>query len=127
MDASTIVVQFDPSCNVVGGFLSGRVDHVVDPFVLQGGEERLGERVVPANAGAAEGMPEPESVQGGPVLGRGVLRAAVGVHDTVGFQVVVVAGHLQRICDQFGAHVVGERVTDYFLVKAVDDGGQIQP
>ena len=69
MDASPIVVQFDPTRNVFRSLLSGRIDHEVDPLLLKGGEEGLGKRVVPTHPGPAEGMPKPEPVQAGAVLG----------------------------------------------------------
>ncbi len=47
------------------------------------------------------------------------LRAAVGVHDAVRLQVMVLGGHLQRVGHQLGAHMVGHRISDHFPVEAV--------
>src|SRR6478672_11441199 len=42
-------------------------------------------------------------------------------------EVVVAGGHLDRVGDQTGAHVVGHRVADDLAVEAVDHGGYVQP
>src|SRR6478752_9167687 len=42
-------------------------------------------------------------------------------------EVVVAGGHLDRVGDQTGAHVIGHRVADELAVEAVDHGGQVQP
>jgi hypothetical protein len=75
MDASPIVMQLDVARNVLGGLLSCRVDHVVDTLVLEAGEERLGERVIPAHAGSTERVPEPKAFERRQVLGGSILRA----------------------------------------------------
>ena len=36
-------------------------------------------------------------------------------------------GHLQRLFDQLGAHVVGQGQADYAAAGQVDDGGQVGP
>ena len=55
------------------------------------------------------------------------LRAAVRVEYCVIGERVVTGGHLQRIDDQFGAHVLGHRVPDARLGVAVDHRGEVQP
>lgn len=63
MNPSAIVVQFDVVGNVLLGLVPGGAHHVMDALVLQAGEERFGEGIVPTYPGAPEGMPEPELVE----------------------------------------------------------------
>src|SRR3954470_9810590 len=56
-----------------------------------------------------------------------ILRSTVGVEYRVVGERVVAGGHLQRVDDQVGAHVLGQGVADARLGVAVDHCGQIQP
>ena len=53
------------------------------------------------------------------------LRAAVAVEYRFRRQRVVARGHAERVDDELGAHVVGDRVSNAFFGAAVDDGGQV--
>jgi hypothetical protein len=46
---------------------------VLEQLALDGGEERLGQGIVPALAGAPDRQTDPQLVCGGGELGRGVL------------------------------------------------------
>ena len=70
-------------------FLSGRIHHVMDSFVLQAGEKRFRERIVPTLTGPPDRMPQPKLDQFLPVFGRRVLRAAVGMHNAIRFEPAV--------------------------------------
>jgi len=54
-----------------------------------------------------------------------ILRPAVAVEYRLRRQLVVACGHPERIDDQLGAHVVGDRVSDAFFGAAIDNGGQV--
>jgi hypothetical protein len=54
-----------------------------------------------------------------------VLRASIGVENRFRFEAIVAGGHAERIDDQVGAHMVGDRVTNTFFGAAVDDRGQV--
>ena len=60
---------------------AGAVVAAVDQLDLEGGEERLGDGVVQARAGAAHGTPQPQPLADVDAGGRGVFAAAVGVED----------------------------------------------
>src|SRR5674536_262801 len=55
---------------------------------------------------------------------RGEWGAPVGVEYRPGGEGVITARHLQRVDDQVGSHVRGQRVADAGLGVAVDNGGQ---
>src|SRR5699024_12136973 len=49
------------------------------------------------------------------------------MHDTSRLEVVIASGHVESIGDQVGAHMIGECVSDHFLVETIDDGRKIYP
>ncbi len=85
-----------------------------------------------ANCGGLDGR-RVEAVAGVQVaaVGRegagGVLRAAVAVKDDARVGPAVREGHVQRVGDQVGAQVVGDRPADDGPRVQVDDGGQVRP
>jgi hypothetical protein len=72
------------------------------------------------------GTVKPDRASCGPPKGLAeILRAAIGVKNSSGFECVVTGGHAQRVDDQLSAHVIDERVPDAFLRAAVNDRGQV--
>ena len=79
MNSSIIVEQFDPLSNISLRFLPCRVHHMMDPLVLQAREKRFREGIIPTLTGTADRMPQPKLGQFLPVLGRRILRTAIGI------------------------------------------------
>src|SRR5215211_4059578 len=73
------VVPGDVLHGGVAGGGSGGPGLLVQALAFQGGEERLGERVVPALAGAAARQADSQVVGEGGVVAAGVLAAAIGM------------------------------------------------
>jgi hypothetical protein len=67
MNSSMIVEQFDVTCNIGGGLLSGRIRHVMNSFILQAGKNDSAS-VVPTLTGPPDRMPQTKSGQFLPVL-----------------------------------------------------------
>ena len=76
-----------PALNVPGyiavGVRAGGVLRAVDPLVLQCSEERLRHRIIVADLGAADGLPEVMLFQRRRELAGCVITAAVGVKDSI--------------------------------------------
>ena len=79
----------------------------VEQLGLDGGEERLGDRVVPALTATADRQADAVLVGQAPVLGAGVLTAAVGVEDHPGCGRRLATASVRACVDQVGAQVVG--------------------
>src|SRR5215212_11547114 len=87
---------------------SGGPGLLVEALAFQGGEERLGEGVVPALPGAAARQDDGQVVGEGGVGAAGVLTAAVGMEHHPGCGVAGGDGVGQRVGDQLGAQVLGQ-------------------
>jgi hypothetical protein len=68
----------------------------VDTLVLQSSEERFGHRVVVADSGAADRLPEVMLLQRPGELLRGVIAAAIGMENRIAGEGIVAGGHLDR-------------------------------
>jgi hypothetical protein len=100
------VVPVDPGEDRAPGVGSGGEPVAVHELALETGPEGLGDRVVPAHAGAPDRLAHAEFGEPGPVgLGQ-VLAAAVPVEDHV-LDLFAAGGdgHVEGIADQLGAHV----------------------
>src|SRR5262245_40203210 len=64
--------------------LAGRPGEAVDELDLEGGEEALGDGVIPAGARPAEALGDAVAGEEPGVVGGGVLAAAIGVVDQAG-------------------------------------------
>ena len=81
MSTSTVVTVFDPPADFdASALLRGSRATVVE-LGLQGREERLGYRVIPAHPGVTHRTSESVLVGEGGDLFRGGLRALIGVKD----------------------------------------------
>jgi hypothetical protein len=49
------------------------------------------------------------------------------VKDRVRLNQAAAVGQLDRVADQFGAHVLGHRVAEHLPVEQIERGGQVQP
>src|SRR5260370_39818424 len=58
-----IVPEFDVPHNITARVFTSRILGAVDALILQRGEERLGHRVIVAYPGAADGLPQPVTLQ----------------------------------------------------------------
>src|ERR1035437_5167382 len=65
--------------------------------------------------------------QMGRELGTGVLGSAVGMEYRTGSKVDVFRGHVDRVTDQVGAHMIGHRPAHNRLGMTVDHRGQVEP
>ena len=72
-------------------------------------------------------MPQTKVQQFLPVLSRRILTAPIGMHNAIRIEPAVAHGHVHRVGDQFGAHVVSHRVADHLARGTVDQRRQIQP
>jgi len=95
---------------------------VGDQLRLEGVDEALGHRVVVGIADRSDRGQDAGVVEGLGVVGRGVLRAAVGVGDEleVGAVVTLAEGHPQGVEHQVGAHVGGQLPADDLAGEGVD-------
>src|SRR5580693_5958707 len=105
----------------------GRPGCGLDQLALERGEERLGQRVVPALAGPPDREGDLALVGEGGVGGGCVLAAAVGVEDHAGLGVAGGDRVGQGAGDQLGAQVVREGEPDDAAGGDVDDGGEVEP
>ena len=94
------VVPGDVLHGGAAGSRSGRPGLQVQALALQRGEERLGERVVPALPGAAAGQDDGQVGGEGGVVAAGVLATAIGMEHHPGCRVTGGDGVDQRIGDQ---------------------------
>ena len=76
-----VVPGVDPVSDVLSGLGSGDIPAVVDPFQLEGGEERLGGGVVQGGAYSSHGLDDPQPRAGFGERFGVVLRASVGVEN----------------------------------------------
>src|SRR5689334_6521259 len=107
--------------------LAGRILGAVDALVLQGGEERLGHRVIIADSGTPGGMPDAVFLQRfRELLGR-VVTAAIGVEDRLLGKRVTAGGHLDGLLDERCLVVIVRGPANHFFRMAVDNRGQIEP
>src|SRR6266566_7597097 len=100
MQTLPIIAHLDVAGNVLLRFLPGWIDGTMDPLDFHRRVERLSQRVIKANAGAAHGLAYPEALQDGGELSGGVIAAAVGVKHRTLRQANVAGGHLDRRADQ---------------------------
>ena len=119
VNSSLIVEQFDVAGNVLLRFLPCRIHDVMHSLVLQAGEKRFRQRIIPTLTGPPDRMPQPKPNQGRPIFGRRVLRTAVGMHNTIRFEPMIPHGHVQRVGDQFGPQVVGHGPADHLAVETI--------
>ena len=84
----------------------------------------LGEGIIEADAGPADGLPYPESPQFRRELGGCVIASAVAVEYRSFRQFQVPGGHLDRGGDQRGLVILAHRPADDFPGRAVDDRSQ---
>ena len=77
--APRIVPEFDVPHNVTARVLTGRILGAIDTLVLQRREERLGHRIIVADPGAADGLPEAVLLQRLSELAGRVVAAAIAV------------------------------------------------
>jgi hypothetical protein len=99
----------------------------LDQRALEGGEERLGDRVVPALALAPDQQHDLLLACQRGERGGGVLAAPVGVEDHVRLGVACRDRVGERVRDQFGAQVIGEGIPDDAAGGDAGDGGQVEP
>ena len=101
----------------------------VQPFDLQGCEQRLRAGVIPAVALAAHRSGDAALLKQLAELMAGVLAAAIAMEDRPGTSIwtAVQPGHLQRIDDQMAAHLRLHRPAHHAAAEQVDDHGQEKP
>src|SRR6266851_10181761 len=102
--------------------LTGRILGAVDALVLQSGEERFGHRIVVADPGAPDGMPEVIFSQRLRELPGCVVAAPVGVKNSILSERMIAGGHLDCLLDERGLVVIAGRPADHFFRMAVYGG-----
>src|SRR5260370_15251661 len=92
--ALRIVPEFDVPHDVPARVLTSRILGPVDALVLQCGEERFGHRIIVADPGAADGMPEVMLLQRPCELLGCVVAAAVGAANPLIGTRIILSNHL---------------------------------
>src|SRR5215213_4845220 len=105
----------------------GRPGLLVEALALQRGEERFGERIVPALPGPTGRQGHLEIDGEGGVLAAGVLATLVRMEDHPRLGVAGGDRVGQRVSDQLGTEMLGQGEPDHPARGNVDHGGQIQP
>ena len=80
---SRIVPEFDVPHNVTARVFTSRILGAVNTLVLKRGEERLGHRIIVADPGAADGLPEVIFLQRLSELPGRVIAAAVRMENSI--------------------------------------------
>ena len=122
-----VVPGVDPVSDVLSGLGTGDIPSVVDPFLLEGGEKRLGGGVVQGGAYSSHGLDDPQPRAGFGERFGVVLGAVVGVVDQsrLGSGPTTPSCHLERVADYLCSDMVGYRPSDHFSVPGVHDHRQI--
>src|SRR5689334_15726771 len=119
-----IVPEFDVPHNVTARMLTGRILGAVDTLVLKRGEERLGHRIIVADPGAADGLPEVMHLQRpGELTGR-VVAAAVRMENGTLSERVIAGSHLDGLLDERSLVIIARGPADHRLRVAVDNRRQ---
>lgn len=126
MKTFPIVADFDVPCHVFPCVFTGRVLGTVDPFDFDRRIERFCLGVIVTNTGPSHGTMKVEPAGRFRELLGHVLTAAIGMKYRTS-NAVVLGGFVECFDDQRCAHVVGHRVADTGLGRAVDHGGEIEP
>jgi hypothetical protein len=121
------VVPGDVLHGRAAGGRSGGPGLLVETLAFQGGEERLGERVVPALAGAAARQADGQVVGEGGVGAAAVLATAIGMKHHPGCGVTGGDRVGQRVAGQLGAELLGQGEPEHPARRDIDHRGQIQP
>src|SRR5579859_3334587 len=87
---------------------TGRPNVAVDQLILEGGQEALGHRVIPARSWSSDALACLVSRQQFAVRAAGVLDAAVGVMDQSWIRAARPQRHLERIGGQYTSSTYGE-------------------
>jgi hypothetical protein len=122
-----IVEDFDVFEDGGASRLGSRHRRAVDKFLLQGGEEALGDSVVPALAWAAKRLPDAVAGEGRAECFGGVLAATVGVEDETRCRLSLDDCHPERLEDEGCPHVVGDGKANDPPARQVDDDGEVRP
>ena len=94
---------------------------------MQAGEEAFGDGVVERVADGAHRAEQPgvaESLTEHPAA---VVRSVVGVGDRSLGWPPAPGGHVDRVGDELGAHVIGDRPAHDTTTPGVDDDGEVDP
>src|SRR5215207_3861779 len=119
------VVPGDVLHGGAAGGRSGGPGLLVEALALQRGEERFGERIVPALAGPTGRQGHLQVAGEGGVGAADVLATLVRMEDHLGVGGGDRVG--QRVSDQLGTEMLGQGEPDHPARGNVDHGGQIQP
>src|SRR5215207_5082324 len=121
------VVPGDVLHGGAAGGRSGGPGLLVEALALQRGEERFGERIVPALAGPTGRQGHLQVAGEGGVGAADVLATLVRMEDHPGLGVAGGDRVGQRVSDQLGTEMLGQGEPDHPARGNVDHGGQIQP
>src|SRR5215467_8938831 len=122
-----IVADLDVPGNILLRFLPRRVDGTVDPLDLHRRIERLGESIVEAYAGPANGLPDAQALKNGGELGRGVVAAPVRMKNSTLGEIKVACRHLDCRSDERRLVIVIHRPPGHLPGGAVNHRGEIYP
>src|SRR6266568_3467955 len=76
---SPIIAELDVARNVFRSLPACRIDGTVDQLDLDGAVHRFRQRVIVADSGAPDRLPDIQAIEHPGVLGRGIIASAVGV------------------------------------------------
>src|SRR3954451_3128979 len=127
MPSKRVVIVVDPVPRSFDQIFETRPWASVDQFLLVGREEGFGDGVVETDPGPPQRAANAVALAVSVELSGCVLGAAVGMEDHSNGRPTVRDRHVQRVGDQAGAHVIGDRPADNRTRVQVDHGGQVGP
>jgi len=122
-----VVEDFDVVRDGEAGPGAGGEPVVVKHLVLQGGEEALSDRVVPADPGPAYAGVDENPLAVLVKVPRRVLRSAVGMKRRIGLNIPTETCHRQGVDDQTGPHVIGHLPAYDHPGRQIDHRREVEP
>jgi len=99
----------------------------IDQLQFEGGPEAFHGGVVIAVAAPAHGGDQAGVREGLTIIAAGVLNAAIGVEEQLGWGTAMQQGHGQSIENQSGVNALAHGPTDDFAAVEVQDGREVKP
>ena len=126
MPSATVVGGLNVRNNITFRLCLSCVDGGVNAFVLQCGEKRFGQRVIPTHTGPPHRRPHTQPGDQRPVAFCRVDASPVGMENRVSLNHGGHSSVLQRVQDKFRAHVIGDGPANNFLRLSIDHRGRVE-